>query len=124
MKKILLNVLCIALAVASLIVFFMYRSTDKDSGASEFNDGIEQVDLNTITLEDSGVQVSFSDVILSKIHEERKLMVYSRKATVSTEITSANGQEADQIALNMVREVYEPVIQAIDGRYSVNVEFK
>ena len=38
--------------------------------------------------------------------------------------TAENGQEADDIALRMVREVYEPIIKAIDQRYSVVVEFK
>ena len=38
--------------------------------------------------------------------------------------TAENGQEADDIALRMVREVYEPVIKAIDRGYSVAVEFE
>lgn len=38
--------------------------------------------------------------------------------------TAENGQEADELALRMVREVYEPVVRAIDKRYSVVVEFK
>ena len=38
--------------------------------------------------------------------------------------TAENGQEADDLALEMVREVYEPVIRAIDYRYRVVVEFK
>ena len=38
--------------------------------------------------------------------------------------TAANGQAADELALRMVREIYEPVIKAIDRRYSVIVEFK
>lgn len=38
--------------------------------------------------------------------------------------TAENGQEADDLALKMVREVYEPVVKAIDGRYSVVVEFE
>ena len=38
--------------------------------------------------------------------------------------TVENGQEADEIALRMVKEVYEPVVKAIDKDYSVVVEFK
>ncbi len=38
--------------------------------------------------------------------------------------TAANGQAADNLALKMVKDVYEPVIKAIDRRYSVIVEFK
>jgi hypothetical protein len=38
--------------------------------------------------------------------------------------TSANGQKADKIALQMVKEVYEPIVKAIDSDYKVQVEFK
>ena len=38
--------------------------------------------------------------------------------------TAANGQEADKLALKMVREIYEPVVQAIDARYRVLVVFR
>jgi len=38
--------------------------------------------------------------------------------------TAENGQEADKIALWMVKEVYEPVVKAIDNQYSVVVEFE
>lgn len=37
--------------------------------------------------------------------------------------TAENGQQADALALKMVQEIYEPVVKAIDGRYSVKVEF-
>lgn len=38
--------------------------------------------------------------------------------------TAENGQKADAIALQMVKEVYEPVIRAIDSSYELYVEFK
>lgn len=38
--------------------------------------------------------------------------------------TVENGQLADDVALQMVQEVYEPVIKAIDSSYDVKVEFK
>ena len=38
--------------------------------------------------------------------------------------TVKNGQEANEIALRMVKEIYEPIIKAIDERYSVLVKFK
>lgn len=37
--------------------------------------------------------------------------------------TAENGQKADQIALKMVKETYEPIIKAIDSEYMVNVVF-
>lgn len=38
--------------------------------------------------------------------------------------TAENGQVADATALQMVKEVYEPIVKAIDSSYSVIVEFK
>ena len=38
--------------------------------------------------------------------------------------TAANGQAADSLALEMVKAVYEPVVKAVDRRYSVVVRFK
>ena len=38
--------------------------------------------------------------------------------------TAENGQKADAIALQMVKEVYEPVIRAIDPGYELYVEFQ
>ena len=38
--------------------------------------------------------------------------------------TASNGQKADEIALKMVKEIYEPIVKAIDKTYTVNVEFK
>ena len=38
--------------------------------------------------------------------------------------TVANGQRADDLAIRMVKEVYEPIVKAIDRRYDVIVEFK
>ena len=196
---------------------------------TQISDGIEQIDLDTIYLQPSGVEVNFSDVILSSHNETRKLIVSTQSGTVTTEMTdrlikqldfdflkktqnvsyagtgyfvvdldnltadnvledrenktvtilighpylqaieidpddiiidevqesllargdikltvadynaierdlrarleekfdtAANGQAADEIAVRMVREVYEPIVKAIDRRYSVVVEFK
>jgi len=38
--------------------------------------------------------------------------------------TVANGQYADAVARKMVKEVYEPVIKAINPKYTVDVEFE
>lgn len=47
------------------------------------------------------------------------------KAKLEDKFNNAvNGQKADDIALNMVRDVYEPIVKAIDSEYSVCVEFK
>ena len=195
----------------------------------QVSDGIEQIDLDTIYLQASGVEVNFSDVILSGQNETRKLIVTTQSGTVTTKLTdrlinqldfdfmkktqnvsytgtgyfvvdldnlttanvitdsdrktvtikidhaylqaieidpsniiidevkesllargdieltladykaieqelrsrleekfdtAANGQAADELAVRMVKEVYEPVVKAIDRRYSVIVQFK
>lgn len=196
---------------------------------TQVSDGIEQIDLDTIYLQSSGVEVNFSDVILSNQNETRKLIVSTQTGTVTTNLTDrlinqldfdfmkktqnvsytgtgyfvvdldnltaanviedrdkrtvtitighaylqaididpnniiiddvkesllawgdikltmadynvierelrtrleekfdtvANGQTADDLALKMVKEVYEPVVKAVDRRYSVIVQFK
>lgn len=193
------------------------------------SDGIEQIDLDSIYLRSSGVEVDFSDVILSGQNEMRKLIVSTQTGTVSTKLTdrlirqldfdflkktqnvsytgtgyfvvdldrltaanviedrdektvtiqvghpylqaieidpgqiiiedvqesllargdirlsvadytaieqdlrarleekfdtAANGQAADALAVKMVRAVYEPIVKAVDRRYSVIVELK
>lgn len=216
--------------LAALIIVIIWGITQKQSEEQDtYSDGIEQIDLDTIYLKNSGVEVSFTDIILSDQNETRKLIVSTQSGTVSTELTdrliqkldfnfmkktqkvsytgtgyfvvdldnltaanivedkdkktvtiridhaylqaieidpnkiiidevkesllargdieltvtdynaiekelrsrleakfntAANGQKADDLALKMVKEVYEPVIQAIDRRYSVIIEFK
>ena len=195
----------------------------------QVSDGIEQIDLDTIYLRSSGVEVNFSDVILSGQNETRKLIVSTQTSTVSTKLTdrlikqldfdfmkktqnvlytgtgyfvvdldnltaanvvedheektvtifvdhpylqtieidpsriiiedveesllargdiklsvadytaieedlrsrmekeldtAANGQTTDALAVKMVKQVYEPIVKAIDRRYSVVVELK
>lgn len=192
-------------------------------------DGIDPVDLDTVYLRSSGVEVNFSDVLLSGQNETRKLIVSTQTGTVSTKLTdrlirqldfdfmkktqnvsytgtgyfvvdldsltpdsvvqereqktvtirighaylqaieidpnriiieevqesllargdiqltladynaierdlrarlkekfdtAANGQAANALAVKMVREIYEPVVKAIDRRYSVVVQLK
>ena len=229
MKKVFLNISCVVL-VGLIIGVLVWGKNNKVSVFREvYDDGVEQIDLNTVYLENSGVEVNFSEVLLGKQEETRKLIVSTQEATVSTELsdrliqkidfdflkktqrvsytgkgyfvvdldsltaedivedkgkriitirighaylqaieidpdkiiidevkegllargdieltvrdlnaiekelrdrletefnTAENGQEADDLALKMVREVYEPVVKAIDGRYSVVVEFE
>lgn len=229
MKRRLLNISCVVLVVL-IIGVLVWGGNHKASVFREtYDDGVEQVDLNTIYLEDGGVEVNFSEVLLGGQEEMRKLIVSTQEATVSTELsdrliqqldfdflkktqkvsytgkgyfvvdldsltgediiddkekriltvkighaylqaieidpdkiivddvregllargdieltvkdlntierelrsrletkfnTAENGQEADDLALKMVRETYEPVVKAIDKRYSVVVKFK
>ena len=217
----------LALLILAAIIWGCFHSSE--SVHTQVSDGIEQIDLNTIYLRSSGVEVNFSDVILSNQNETRKLIVSTQTGTVTIPLTDrlirqldfdfmkktqnvsytgtgyfvvdldnltaanviedrekktvtirighaylqaididpnniiiddvkesllawgdikltmadyniierelrtrleekfdtvANGQVADDLALKMVKEVYEPVVKAVDRRYSVIVQFK
>ena len=223
------NVAVRVLALVLITVVIIGWVRGKNPLHMDVSDGIERIDLDTIYLESSGVEVDFSDVILSGHNETRKLIVSTQSGTVSTKLTdrlikqldfnflkktqnvsytgtgyfvvdldnltaanviqdkdkktvtiridhayleaieidpnniiidevkegllargdielsvadynaiekdlrvrleekfntAVNGQIADKIALKMVKEVYEPVVKAIDRKYSVIVEFQ
>ena len=229
MKKRMLNIICVTLGLAILGVLIWYYGNATQEVFKGYEDGLYQVDLDSIKLEDSEVTVDFADVIVGKQEERRSLIVSSQEATVSVELsdrliekldfdflkktqkvsytgtgyfivnldkisradviddkankmitilienaelqiieidpdkimidevkegllargniemtvsdynmiekelrnkleakfdTVKNGQEANEIALRMVKEIYEPIIKTIDSRYSVRVEFK
>jgi len=222
------NGLMFALGIVAIVLLVWGLALDSKPVHMDADDGIEQIDLDTIYLKASGVEVNFADVILSDHDEMRKLIVSTQKATVSTELTDrlikqldfdflkktqsvsyagtgyfvvdldnisanriiqdkdkktvtikidhayleaieidpnniiidevkeglfargdieltvkdynaiekelrtrledkfdtvANGQVADDLALEMVKEVYEPIVKAIDRKYDVVVEF-
>ena len=230
MQKIkILRSLWALLGLAICITLIWGLVSEKKSSRESYSDGIEQIDIDSIYLVESGVQVDFSKVILSSHEETRKLIVSTQEATVSTELTDSlikkldydflkktqkvsykgtgyfvvdldnltaesiqqdtkkktitlridhaylqaieidpdkiiidevkegllargnieltvkdynniekelrnrletkfntaeNGQKADDLALKMVKEVYEPLIEAIDSDYTLYVEFK
>lgn len=230
MQKIkVLRIICVVLFLAICVTLIWGLIHRKNLSPNAYDDGIEQIDLDSIYLVDSGVQVDFSEVIIGTQEETRKLIVSTQEATVSTELTDSlikrldydflkktqkvsytgtgyfvvdldnlikdniiqdkknktvtiqighaylqtieidpgkiiidevkegllargdieltvkdynaiekelrsmlekkfdtadNGQNADTVALRMVKEVYEPLIKAIDSEYSLYVEFK
>jgi len=224
-----LNVTAGALAALVLGVVAWGCAHSAGSPGVGVSDGIDPVDLDSIYLRSSGVEVNFADVILSGRNEMRKLIVSTQRGTVTTKLTdrlikqldfdflkktqnvsytgtgyfvvdldnltaanvtedkeqktvtirigraylqaieikpediiidaveesllargdieltladynaierdlrarleekfdtAANGQAANELALEMVREIYEPVVKAVDRRYSVAVQFK
>lgn len=228
-KQVRLNVIAGVLALLLIGVIIVGIARGKNLLHMDISDGIEQIDLDKIHLKSSGVEVNFSEVILSDHTETRKLIVSDQHGTVTTELTDrlikrldfnflkktqsvsytgtgyfvvdldkltaadiiedkekhiitikieharlqaieinpnniiidevkegllargdieltvadyntiekdlrarlerkfntvANRKAADELALNMVREVYEPIVKAIDRRYTVIVEFK
>ena len=228
-KNKVLTIICYVLAAAIVLTLLWGLVNGKHVFKDTYSDGIEQVDLDTIYLQGSKVEVDFSEVIIGTQEETRKLIVSTQEATVSAELTSElirqldfdflkktqkvsytgkgyfvvdldnltkenivqdkqektvtikidhaylqaieidpekiiidevkegllargdikltvkdynaiekelrnrmeekfntaeNGQKADAIALQMVKEVYEPVIRAIDSSYELYVEFQ
>ena len=228
-KNIPLSIVVWVLVVVLALVVLLGLRYQANMNQMEIDDGVKEIDLNTIYLENSAVEVDFSEVLLSKHGETRKLIVDEQKATVkitltdriiekidaafmkktqtvsytgtgyfvvdldkltkaniiedkdkktvtikightyleeisinpedviidevkqsllargdieltisdfntiekklSAEIdkelnTAKNAQKADAIALEMVKDIYEPIIKAIDHRYDVIVEFK
>ena len=224
-----LNIIAGILALLILVVVIWGYLHGTDPVHTQVSDGIEQIDLDTIYLQSSGVEVNFSEIILSHQNETRKLIVSTQDGTVTTKLTdrlirqldfdflkktqdvsytgtgyfvvdldsltaanvivdkdektvtiqighaylqaieidpdkvviddvkesllawgdikltvadynaveqdlrtrlekkfntAANGQAADELALQMVKEIYEPVVKAIDHRYSVIVQFE
>lgn len=229
MRKKVLNIICVTLGLAILGVLIWYYANETQAVSKGYEDGLRQVDLDSIKLEDSGVTIDFAELIVGKQEEKRSLIVASQEATVSVELsdrliekldfdflkktqkvsytgmgyfvvnldkisradviddktnkmitirienaefqiieidpdrimidevkeglfargdiemtvsdynmiekelrnkleekfdTVKNGQEANENALRMVKEIYEPIIKTIDARYSVQVEFK
>lgn len=229
MKRKVLGIFCAILLVVIMIIVLWGMNAATPAFSETYNDGVEQIDINTIYLESSGVEVNFSEVLLGSHEETRKLIVSTQEATVSTELsdkviqkldfdflkktqkvsytgtgyfvvdldtltkenivqdeenkvitikighaylqaieinpdeiivdevkkglltwgdieltvkdyneiekelrnrleskfnTAENGQQADETALRMVEEVYEPVVKAIDKSYDVVVEFE
>ena len=228
-KKTALNIIALVLAASVILTVILGLTSRTEAVNVAVEDGVEQIDLNTIYLPNSAVEVKFSDVILSEHEENRKLIVSTQKGSVTTTLTArliekidydfmkktqtvtytgegyfvvdldqltpaniiqdtenktltikighaylqdivinpynikigtvkesllakgdiqltvadyneiekdirsrleakfntaANAQKADVIALKMVKDIYEPIIKAIDSRYTVIVEFK
>lgn len=228
-RQTVLNAIAAVLAalVIAIIIFGCIGGTNPLH--TQVSDGIEQIDLDTIYLPSSGVEVDFSEVVLSRQNEMRKLIVSEQSGTVTTKLTdrlikqldfdfmkktqnvsytgtgyfvvdldnltsanvtedrdkktvtiridhaylqaveidpnnimiddveesllargeikltvadfnaiernlrsrleekfdtAANGQAADELAVKMVKDVYEPIVKAIDRSYSVIVQFK
>jgi len=94
-----LLIACAAVAVLGL------RSCAAEGERAPYADGIEQIDLNTIRLQDSRVTVSFSDVILAKQNERHQLIVSEQEATVETDLTSRLIEKLDFDFLKKTQKV-------------------
>lgn len=86
-KKKVLKITCVVLIVAILATFLWGYYYKKNLTEEGYDDGITQIDIDTIYLNGSGVQVDFYDMILGKHEEVRKLIVGTQETTVSVELT-------------------------------------
>lgn len=94
-KNLMLNiVLWVLVAVLILLVFLGIRNRTRPTPL-DIDDGIEQIDLNTIYLENSAVEVDFSEVLLSKHGESRKLIVADQEASVTITLTDRIVEKID-----------------------------
>ena len=88
MKKIHIESMICVLLIISIIVILIWNKNDKESEPHKpYDDGIEQLDLDSIYLKNSDVQIDFSEVIAGKENETRKLIVLEQEATVATQLT-------------------------------------
>ena len=87
---------------------------------------LEAIKINPEDIIIDEVKESFlakGDIKLSV--EDYNIIERELKTKLEEKFNSAiNGQKADDIALKMVKEVYEPIVKAIDSGYSLRVEFK
>lgn len=81
------KITCIVLVIAIGITFICGYYLKKNLTHEAYDDGIKQIDQDTIFLKDSGVQVDFSEVIIGKHEEVRKLIVSTQETSVSLELT-------------------------------------
>ena len=101
MKKIILNILWIIVALAIVVIIVWGIKNKGNDSQGYFSDGVGKLDADKITLSDSGIEVDFSDVILSKQNETRKLIVSEQEGTVSIELTD---RLIDQIDFSFMKK--------------------
>ena len=70
-----------------IVVVILGINYNTDSKSLEISDDIQEIDLNTIYLPDSKIEVNFSDVLLSNKEENRKLIVLTMDAEATYELT-------------------------------------
>ena len=86
-KKKVLKITCVVLIIAICATFLWSYFYKKNLKEQAYDDGIVQIDVNTLFLTESGIQVDFYDVIVGKHEQVRKLIVGTQEATVSVKLT-------------------------------------
>ena len=104
-KKIPLNIVVWVLVVVLALVVLLGLRYQANMNQMEIDDGVKEIDLNTIYLENSAVEVDFSEVLLSKHGETRKLIVDEQKATVKITLTDRIIEKIDAAFMKKTQTV-------------------
>ena len=104
-KNKVLTIVCYILGIAIVVTLLWGIITEKHVSEDTYSDGIEQVDLDTVYLQGSKVEVDFSEVLLGTQEETRKLIVSTQEATVSTELTAELIRQLDFDFLKKTQKV-------------------
>lgn len=104
-KNKVLTITCYVLVAAIALTLLWGLVNGKHVFKDTYSDGIEQVNLDTIYLQGSKVEVDFSEVIIGTQEETRKLIVSTQEATVSAELTSELIRQLDFDFLKKTQKV-------------------
>ena len=105
MRRKALGIFCGILLLVIMIIVLWGMNAAEPAFSETYNDGVEQIDINTIYLESSGVEVDFSEVLLGSHEEMRNLIVSTQVATVSTELSDKVIQKLDFDFLKKTQKV-------------------
>lgn len=86
-RRKILNIAAGVLAALVLAVVIWGCTRGTSPVHMQVSDGIEQIDPGTIHFPSGGVEVNFSDVLLSRQNESRKLIVSTQSGTVTMKLT-------------------------------------
>lgn len=82
-----------------------------------------EIDPNDIIVDEVNIGLlNWGDIDMT-VEDYNALEKEIRSQLIAKFNTAANAQAADDVALRMVKETYEPIVKAIDPRYTVVVEF-
>ncbi len=105
MKRLALNTLIILLVFASILSIYWGVKNKSHFSHSPYDDNIDVSETSDLTLDDSNVQVTFSDVVLSKQKETRELIVSTQEATVTATLENNLIKQLDIAALKKSQKV-------------------
>ena len=87
---------------------------------------LDAIDINPDEVEIGNQTSGFFTIGDIKLTVEDYIDIESelRRRLVEKFDTVVNGQQADDLALDAVYDIYYPVVQAVDGDYELKIEFR